>query len=220
MTLIVHDMPQGSPEWFAVRAGKPTASGFATVMAKGEGKTRRAYMLKLAGEILTGEPMEIYTNGNMDRGHEQEADARDRYAMMYDCEPQLVGFIEDTDLRVGCSPDALIGDCRVLEIKSALPHVQIDRLLKNKVPPEHVAQCQGNLLVSGRDSIDFVSHCPRLPLFVIGAGRDESYLKNLRSELERFNDELAEVVEKVRRYGMSPAEVVRDQLNQSLLMAG
>lgn len=225
MTLIVHDMEQGGPEWFAARAGKPTASMFSTVMAKGEGKTRRAYLLKLAGEILTGEPMETFTNGHMERGHDQEGDARDRYALMYDATPVTVGFVEDTDLGAGCSPDALLGDNGVLEIKSALPHIQIDRLLAGKIPSEHVAQCQGNLLVTGRDFVDFTSHCPRLPLFVKRAYRDEPYIKNLASEIERFNDELAVTVDRVRRYGRPPAEVVKAALVKSLadeniLMAG
>lgn len=216
MTIIIHDMEQGGPEWFSVRAGKPTASMFSTVMAKGEGKTRRAYMLKLAGEILTGEPMETYSNVHMERGQEQEDNARDRYALTHDAEPKRIGFIEDADLGAGCSPDALLGDDGVLEIKSALPHIQIERLLAGKVPPEHVAQCQGNLLITRRNYIDFVSHCPRLPLFVKRAYRDEAYLKNLASEIERFNDELAVTVDRIRRYGKTPTEINTERFRKSV----
>ncbi len=123
---------QGTPEWFAARLGIPTASEFSTVMAKGKdgGKslTRKTYMLKLAGEILTGEPMESYSNAHMDRGKEQEAEAREAYELMKDLDCQQVGFIRNGDK--GCSPDSLIGDDGGLEIKTALPHIQVERLLK------------------------------------------------------------------------------------------
>src|SRR4051812_4435301 len=104
------NMDQGSPEWFAARAGIPTASMFATVMASGknggESKGRRTYMLKLAGEIITGEPMDNYSNGHMERGHVMEPEARDLYSFMTDAEPELVGFIRNG--RKGASPDSLI----------------------------------------------------------------------------------------------------------------
>lgn len=219
MTLIVHDMEQGSPEWFAIRSGKPTASEFSTVMAKGEGKTRRAYMLKLAGEILTGEPMVNYQNAAMLRGKEQEGDARDRYSLLYDCEPVIVGFLEEPDVGAGASPDALLGDDGLLEIKSADPHVLIDKLMRGSFPSEHVAQAQGNLWISGREWIDLAIFCPRLPLFVKRATRDESYIANLAAEVARFNEELAETVEKVRRYGQ-PSTLKADFEKSLNLMAG
>ena len=78
--LEVHDMQQGSPEWFAVRRGLPTASMFGTIMAKGrsggDSKTRQTYLYKLAGERLTGEPMDNFSNHHMERGHAMEPEAR------------------------------------------------------------------------------------------------------------------------------------------------
>lgn len=218
MTLLVHNIEQGSAEWFAVRAGKPTASEYATVMAKGEGKTRRAYLLRLAGEVTTGEPMENYSSQHMDRGKEQEAEVRDRYAFEQDVDPVRVGFIEDTDKRAGASPDALVGDDGMLEIKTALPHILIDKLLKGAFPPEHKAQTQGGLWIAQREWIDIAIYCRRLPLFIKRAYRDEAYIKNLESEVAAFNAELADVVEQVRRYGQ-PSTLKAD-LNASLLMAG
>ncbi len=219
MSLVIHTFPQGSPEWFSVRAGKPTASEFSTVLAKGEGKTRRAYLLKLAGEIITGLPMESYSNANMDRGKEQEDEARDRYAMLNDVEPVRVGFIEDTDLRCGASPDALIGERGVLELKSALPHILIDKLVRNEFPSEHKAQTQGGLWIAQRDWIDIGIHCRRLPMFEKRAYRDETYIATLASEVARFNDELAETVETVRRYG-APSTLKADLVASNILNAG
>lgn len=193
---------QGSEEWFRARMGMPTASEFATVMASGKGggesKTRRTYMLKLAGEILTGEPMENYTNGHMERGKIMEDEARDFYSFMTDAEPQRVGFIVNG--RKGCSPDSLIGDKGMLEIKTALPHILIDRLLRDEFPPEHKAQCQGQLWVAEREWIDIAVYWPKLPLFVKRAFRDEDYIAKLNVAVSEFNDELAETVDRIQRH--------------------
>lgn len=196
---------QGSPDWFRARMGIPTASEFSTVMAKGEGKTRKTYMLKLAGELLTGEPMDSYTNVHMERGKVQEDEARDMYAFMHDVEPLRVGFIRRGN--AGASPDSLIGDRKGLEIKTALPHIQIERLMKDDLPSEHKAQVQGSLWISERDTWDFVSYSPKLPLFVKPVHRDNGYIANLAGEVEKFNSELHEIVERMRRYGQDPKEI-------------
>lgn len=207
MTLEILTMEQGSPEWFAARAGIPTASMFATVMASGTGggesKTRRTYMLKLAGEIVTGEPMDNYSNNHMERGHIMEPEARNHYAFMTDAEPQLVGFIRNG--RKGASPDSLIGADGSLEIKTKTPHLMIDVLLRDAVPPEHKAQCQGQLWVAEREWVDFVAYWPRLPLFVKRLYRDEAYIAKMAEAVDLFNDQLADMVEQIQRYGAAEA---------------
>lgn len=197
---------QGSPDWFTARLGLPTASEFSTVMAKGEGKTRRAYMLKLAGEILTGEPMESYTNFNMERGKVMEDEARELYSFIKNVEPERVGFIRSGSK--GCSPDSLIGATGGLEIKTALPHIQIDRLMKDELPAEHKAQVQGSMWVAERDTWDFVSYWPKLPLFIKPVARDNGYIANLAGEVDRFNDELQKVVETIKSYGKQPVNIL------------
>ncbi len=206
MSIEIIDCVQGETEWFAARMGIPTASEFSTVMAKGEGKTRRAYMLKLAGEILTGEPMESYTNANMERGKIMEDEARNLYSFIKNIEPQRVGFIRNGNK--GCSPDSLIGANRGLEIKTALPHIQIDRLIKDELPAEHKAQVQGSMWVAERDSWDFVSYWPKLPLFIKPVARDNGYIANLSGEVDRFNDELQAVVDRIRTYGKPPVNIL------------
>ncbi len=203
MTLQIIDCDQNSPEWLAARMGIPTASKFATVMAKGEGKIRSKYMRELAAEIYTGEPNVSFTNGHMERGHEMEDVARKEYAFITDQEPKLVGFIRN-GLK-GSSPDSLIGENGGLEIKTALPEIQIDRLERNRLPPEHVAQVQGNLWVSEREWWDFVSYWPKLPMLTVRVYRDEAYIKAMSDEVDRFNDELAQLVDRIRRYGQKEA---------------
>jgi hypothetical protein len=191
---IFDTLEQGTPEWLRARMGIPTASMFATVMAKGEGKTRRTYMLTLLGERLTGEPSESYSNAHMERGKEMEAEARDMYVFMQDVECKQVGFIRNGDR--GASPDSLVGPNGGCEIKTKLPHLQLDVLLRDRLPPEHLAQCQGFLWVAEREWVDFVSYWPKLPLFVKRVYRDEAYIKNLADEVAHFNSELANLVER------------------------
>jgi hypothetical protein len=199
----VFDFEQGEEEWFLARMGIPTASKFSTVMAKGEGKTRSEYMRKLAGEILTGEPQESFSNGHTERGNQMEDEARQAYAFVEDAEIIRVGFIRNGNK--GASPDSLVGANGGLEIKTALPHIQIDRLERNRLPPEHRAQVQGNLWLSEREYWDFVSYWPKLPILTVRVYRDEDYIKTMSDEVNRFNDELAELVERIRRYGLKEA---------------
>lgn len=199
---------QNSEDWYRVRSGMPTASEFHTVLARGvkggESITRRKYMYQLAGEIITGEPSESYTNFHMERGKVLEAEARSLYAFMQDVDPEIVGFIRSDKPfvgRVGCSPDALIGTSGMAEIKTAIPAILIDRILRGEFPPEHKAQCQGSLWVAERQWIDIVMFWrPKLPLFVQRIYRDDDYIKNLESAVATFHEELAVVVERVRNY--------------------
>ncbi len=210
----IFDCEQGSPEWFACRAGIPTASKFATVMAKGEGKTRSKYMRQLAGEIITGEPMESFSSPHMDRGKTMEDEARETYAFINDADIRRVGFIRNG--KKGASPDSLVGTEGGLEIKTALPDIQIERLIAGKLPPEHVAQVQGNIWIAEREYWDFVSFWPKLPLLKVRVFRDDIYIKNMSSEIDRFNDELAAMVESVRKYDRR-SEILKNQLVQSVM---
>jgi hypothetical protein len=197
------DCEQGTPEWYAARLGIPTASEFKTLLGikkdAREKATRDLYMRKLAGERLTGEPMESYTNAHMERGKAQEDDARDLYVMVTGGECQRVGFVRNGDK--GCSPDSLVGSDGGVEIKTALAHIQIERLLKNELPSEHRAQVQGNIWTAERDWWDFVSHCPKLPPLIVRVYRDDSYIANLAGAVDQFNEELAALVETIRKYG-------------------
>jgi len=190
------DVEQGSPEWFEARLGIPTASKFSTVMARGkqggESLTRRKYMLQLAGERLTKQPMESYKNDHMDRGTEQEPAALAQYEFDTELTVERVGFIRCG--RTGCSPDGLIGKDGMVEFKSALADILIDIHLRKRYPPEHAAQCQGNLWVAQRKWIDIVVFCPGLPSYVERITRDEVYINDIAGAVGTFNRELDDVV--------------------------
>ncbi len=220
----IFDCEQNSPEWFQARSGIPTASEFHTVMASGRGggesKTRKTYLYKLAGEIITGKPTEGYSNAHMDRGHDMEGEARNMYSFLADKDIQRVGFLRNGDK--GASPDGLIGVDGMFEAKSKLPHLLIECIIRDDFPPEHKAQCQGALWVAEREWIDIAVYWPDMPLFVKRAYRDGPYIVQLASAVKQFNEELADIVERVRRYG-SPADFGAGELSalrQHPLMAG
>lgn len=196
MDIRILDCAQNTPEWMEARRGIPTASCFAKILAKGEGKTRRRYMLDLAGERLTGRLTEGFSNEHTERGHAMEDDARQMYAFQQDADPVRVGFVRNETIRAGASPDSLLGERGLLEIKTKLPALQLDVLELNRLPPDHVAQVQGQLWVTGRDFCDFVSFWPGLPLFVKRVERDEAYLKALAQAVADFNGELDALVAK------------------------
>lgn len=197
------DCEQGSPEWFQARLGIPTASKFATVMASGRGgaesKTRLDYMCDLAGEIITGNPTESYTNQFMERGKEQEDEARRLYSFEKDTDLTRVGFVRNGGK--GCSPDSLIGEKGALEVKSTMARLLIKIMMRGDYPPEHKAQCQGTLWVTTREWIDIAIYCPKMPLFVERIYRDEPYIQQIAGAVADFNAELRQMVEKIR--GMS-----------------
>lgn len=193
MTVEVITCEQGSAEWHLARLGIPTASRFADLLAKGEGKMRARYLHELAAETIRGtvEP-DSYSNAHMERGKAQEDEARQLYAFMSDNEPVQVGFLRNG--RAGASPDSLIGDNGGLEIKTALGHIQVERLKAGKLPPEHRAQVQGNLWVSERQFWDFLSYSPGLPPLIVRVERDEAYIATLAAGVAAFNDELDALV--------------------------
>lgn len=204
---------QGSPEWHAARAGIPTASMFSTVMAKGKtpgsaSLTRAKYMRELVGELITGDVQEGYSNGHMERGKIMEEEARNLYAFVHNAPLQQVGFIRNGDK--GCSPDSLVGQNGMVEFKSALPHILIETLIADRAPPEHAAQCQGGLWVAEREWIDLVVFWPKMPPFEKRIYRDEPYIAEMSRAVRLFNEELAELEAKVRRYSGQPVKVAAE----------
>lgn len=193
------DCEQGTVEWHAARCGIPTASRFKDILAKGELKMRTKYLRDLAAEVIRGTVEEGgFSNSHMERGKEQEAEARELYAFARGVDPAPVGFIRNG--RAGCSPDSLIGDDGGLEVKTALGHIQIERLQKGTIPNEHVAQVQGGLWITGRAFWDFVSYSPGLPPLIVRVERDEEYIASLAKAVEAFNEELDNIVQSIRTY--------------------
>lgn len=199
------DCDQNSPEWLAARLGIPTASAFKDVLAQAKNgtdrKTRNTYMRKLAGELITGRPAENFSNSDMERGHAQEPDAVAHYAFLRDVDPVKVGFARNG--RAGASPDRLIGDNGLLEIKTKAPHVMVELIegWEDACPSEFKAQCQGQLWVTEREWVDVALFCPGMPMPIARVYRDELYIADLAREIRLFNEELDAMVERTRAFG-------------------
>lgn len=190
---------QGSPEWLACRAGVPSASNFDMIVtSKGEpSKQAQKYMYRLAGERITGIPEETYQNAAMQRGVELEAEARMFYEMTNDCKIEQVGFCL-ADGGWGCSPDGLVNGDGLIEIKCPQIATHVGYLLDNKVPTDYFQQTQGQLLVTGRKWLDFISYYPAMKPLIVRVERDEVFIGKLEEELEKFVSELEEIVNKIK----------------------
>lgn len=193
---------QGSEEWFAARLGKVTASRVADVIAKtktGYSTSRANYMAELIAERLAGARTEGFTNAAMQWGTDKEPEARAAYAFMQDVDVAEVGFVDHPAiLMTGASPDGLVGDDGMVEIKCPNTATHLDTLLGGTVPAKYVTQMQWQMACTGRAWCDFASYDPRLPeamrLFVQRVERDDRFIGETEQEVRNFLTELEDKV--------------------------
>lgn len=190
---------QGSLEWHQLRLGKVTASRVADVIAKtksGYSASRANYLAELVAERLTGSPAERFTNTAMQWGTEKEPEARDAYMFATEADVSEIGFVHHPRIAMtGASPDGLVGDVGLVEIKCPNSATHIETLRGQQVPAKYITQMQFQMACTGRAWCDFVSFDPRLPppvlhLFIKRVHRDEAMIAELEREVEAF---LAEV---------------------------
>lgn len=184
---------QRTPEWFQARLGKATASRFKDVLAtikSGEAAARRNYRAELVVERMTGKPTEGYTNAAMQWGIDNEPYARETYEILVGEPVFECGFIEHGRLMAGASPDGLVGDDGLVEIKCPTTANHIDILLAKKMPEEYKAQVQGQMWIAERQWCDFVSYDPRMPVDLqmvrYRVQRDDAYIQTLEREVDDF----------------------------------
>jgi putative phage-type endonuclease len=197
---------QGTPEWFAMRLGKVTASRITDVLAKvktGEAVTREDYRTELVVQRLTNQPSETFTNPAIEHGVAYEPIARITYEAQANVFVEQVSFVEHPTIEwFGCSPDGLVGKEGLIEIKCPSSKNHIKYLLGGKPPAKYVPQMQCQMAVTGRKWCDFVSYDPRLPedlqLFVVRLERDEQYIKSMEGEVQKFLSEVNEMVTKLK----------------------
>lgn len=188
------EIVQGSPEWHALRCGKVTASRVSDVIAKtktGWGASRANYAAELIAERLTGVAAEGFTNAAMQWGTDQEPNARIAYEFMEDVTVEQVAFVVHPAIcDSGASPDGLVGDSGMVEIKCPNTATHIDTLINQAIPTKYVTQMMWQMACTGRQWCDFVSYDPRLPesmqMFVKRVHRDNDVIADLESEVVRF----------------------------------
>lgn len=189
---------QGSPEWFAARCGKVTASRIGDLLTRtktGWGASRANYMAELLVERLTGQKASGFQSAAMAWGIEQEPLARDAYAFRLDVDVEQVGFVDHPTIAMaGASPDGLVGATGLVEIKCPSSATHIDTLLAGTVPNGYVDQMQFQMACTGRDWCDFVSFDPRLPesmrLWEQRVFRDDKRIAEIEAAVREFLAEL------------------------------
>jgi putative phage-type endonuclease len=205
---------QGSPEWFALRLGKVTASRVADVVAKtksGYSTSRANYAAQLIAERLTGTVAESYTNAAMQHGTETEPEARSAYEFYQGVTVEQIGFVPHPQIeQAGCSPDGLIGSDGLLEIKCPQTAAHLETLLGQAVPGKYETQIQFQMACTGRAYCDFVSYDPRMPenmrLFIKRIVRDEKRIAELETEVTGFLQEMASKLSQLNSlYGLQDA---------------
>ena len=188
------DCIQGTDEWWEARLGFVTASNFHKVLNKKTG--RGLYMRKLAAERLTGLREESYKNEIMENGNETEAAARAYYEAANDCKVEQVGFVM-RDEWIGGSPDGLVGDEGMIEMKCPLSSTHIENILSGEMPKTYTPQVQGLLWVTERKWCDFISFDPKVlskPIFTVRIERDKEYIINLSANVGVFVDQLKDML--------------------------
>ena len=200
------NLEQGSDEWKKARLGHVTASNMAEVMSKakgiGEAIGRYKYKVKLVAERLTGTSGDSYSNAAMEWGIEQEQFACIEYEAAQNVFVEKTGFwLHPTIAWLGVSPDRLVGDEGLIEVKCPNTTTHLGYLFENKIPADYYKQIQCQLWVTGRKWCDFVSYDPRLPkrnrLLVVRTERDESLIQEMEAQTIQFLGEINQLIIKL-----------------------
>ena len=202
---------QQTEEWFQARVGRMTASRVGDVLAKtrsGPSASRAAYMGELVAERLTGQPIEKFQSAAMKQGTELEPQARAAYVFLSGSTVEEIGFVPHPRINAaGCSPDGLVGDLGLVEIKCPQTHTHIETLLGAEIAKGYRDQMQFQLACTGRLWCDFVSFCPLMPAgmdtHIRRVERDNVYIAEMEVEIGKFLAELDAKIAALRaRFGM------------------
>lgn len=191
---------QGSEAWFSLRAGRVTASRVADVIAKtksGTSASRANYAAQLVVERLTGTVEPSFQSAAMQWGIEKEAEARVAYRFLTDADVAETDFVLHPEIfMAGASPDGLVGDDGLVEIKCPNSATHMDTLLREAIPDKYQVQMLWQMACTGRQWCDFVSYDPRFPeamrLFVKRLDRDPERIAELEAAVRDFISEVEE----------------------------
>jgi len=189
------DIEQGTPEWLALRCGILTASEMRLILTPtlkvASNDKERAHLFELLAQRITGYTEPRFVSDDMLRGHEDEIEARIKYAEHY-APVKECGFITRNmgGIVIGYSPDGLVGDDGLIECKSRRQKYQVETIMADEVPAEYMLQIQTGLLVSGRKWLDFISYSAGLPMFVKRVLPDERYRAAIIAASTEFENRL------------------------------
>ena len=196
----IYNFEQRTEDWYNIRKGKMTASNAETIIANGKGL--ETYIYNLMAEHYSSAEKENYINADMQRGIDLEPEARLEFEFYTDLDVQEVGFIEYNDF-IGVSPDGLIGDDGLIEIKCPNDSIYFKLLLSDNIKPEYIAQMQMQMYVTDRQYCYFVSYNPNFEksLYIKKINRDEEMIEKLKKGLERGTELIKEIKKNFRKVG-------------------
>lgn len=216
----VHDVQQGTSAWLHLRAGIPTASEFDRILTP-TGRVSaqaEAYMLGLLAERMMGHPRKEFISLWMGRGSGLEPDAVSFYELQRDCETQSVGFITNDAGTVGASPDRLVEERGLLEVKCPAEHTHVRYLLYKAVEQTYYPQIQGQLWIAEREWVDILSYHPEMPPALVRVERDDDFIKKLEKAVSTLSEQL-EILYSValaNRWVKAESEIVARQMQRSI----
>lgn len=197
---VYENLDQGSPEWFAARCGIVTASVVGLLITTktlkpASNDTSRGLTATLAAERITGHVEPSATSRDMERGKLDEPFARDYYSEHHAPATEMGFMVRDFGgYKLGYSPDGLVGDDGLIEIKSRAQKKHLATILADAVPAENMAQCQAGLLASGRDWIDYVSFCSGMPLWTKRVYPDTAWHEAIKETAALFETNAAAMI--------------------------
>jgi hypothetical protein len=208
--ILYPDVQQGSAAWLELRAGIPTASNFHRILTPSGQPSKQAtdYLHGLLAEKMMGHPIQEHVTLWMARGADLEAEAVQFYEFQREVETVRLGFCTNDAGTIGASPDRLVGNEGLLEIKVPKDSTHVGYLLAEPVSEAYFPQIQGQLWIAERQWLDLLSYHPELPPALIRVERDEAYIGKLRAAVETFAEVLAQHVEQLRARGWLPEEAV------------
>ena len=198
----IHNFEQRTEDWYNIRKGKMTASNADTIIANGKGL--ETYIYNLMAEYYSSAEKESYINADMQRGIDLEPEARLEFEFYTDLDVQEVGFIEYNEF-IGVSPDGLIGDDGLIEIKCPNDSVYFKLLLSDNIKPEYIAQMQMQMYVTDRQYCYFVSYNPNFEksLYIKKINRDEEMIEKLKKGLDKGTELIKEIKKNFRKVGQN-----------------
>jgi hypothetical protein len=216
---ILHSVAQRSEAWDRLKLGIPSSSEFHRILTPGgkDSEQWEQYACALIAERLLGRKLDSYVSPWMERGAELEIDAVRWYELDRDLDTEVIGFVTTGDGKVGCSPDRLVGDDGLLEIKAPAPATQVQYLITGAIDRKYKPQLQGQLWITERQWVDILAWHEELPRAVIRVERDEKYIERLAARLDWFVDYVDACLAKIET--VSTKASLRERLQASLQVA-
>lgn len=209
----IHDVTQGSDEWLAARCGILTASEMKLIITPtlkiAANDKQRAHLYELAAQRITRYVEPHYISDDMLRGMADEIEAREIYRQNY-TDVDEVGFITDDrwGFTLGYSPDGLVGDDGLIEIKSRRQKYQAETIISGVMPDEYALQVQTGLLITRRKWLDFISYCGGMPMFVLRVYPDEKIQGAIIEAAAKFEEQLKLAIDD---YAMKSKDLIKTE---------